>query len=382
MNAPTWFAIVATVGLPPLMRWLKGLLGGGSQADRRYFGEAPGCVNRKHRDAQTDELKLSRHGLPVIRTEQELAEWLGIPLPRLRWFSHQQETESVTHYVRYKIPKRRGGERVILAPKREIKALQRKVLREVLVHVPVSESAHGFVARRSIVTNAKPHAGKGIVLNLDLKDFFPSITLSRVRGLLVSLGYPYPVASTLALLCTECEREARVEGRRTTYVAVGPRCLIQGAPTSPAIANLVAWRLDRRLAGLARKHGFQYTRYADDLTFSGDSLDGALRIMSVARRVVNSEGWLVNHEKTRLYRRSSRQIVTGLVVNDRVGTPRDLRRRARAILHNAQKTGLQAQNREGKRDFRSYLTGLLSFIHAAQPTQASRLRRVLQSTPD
>ena len=383
---------IALVSLGLLLRVLKALgkaVREGRQRkeqrrlrDRRYFGEDPRCTSRKHRAAKTDEARLSRFGLPVIRDERELAEWFGVSLPRLRWFSHQQASEAVSHYVRYKVPKRSGGERIILAPKRELKALQRKILRGILGLMPPSETAHGFVPGRSIVTNATPHVGQAVVLNLDLKDFFPSMTLSRVRGLFVALGYSYPVASTLALLCTECEREVRRKGGRRAYCAIGPRRLVQGAPTSPAIANLVSWRLDRRLAGLARKQGFAYTRYADDLTFSGDGLDAALRLLSAATHIVNSEGWLINPAKTRLYRRSSRQVVTGLVVNDRVGTPRRLRRRVRAILHNADRTGLQAQNREGRRDFRRYVAGLLSFIHAARPEQATRLKRKLDSTPN
>ena len=136
----------------------------------------------------------------------------------------------------------------------------------------------------------------------------------------------------------------------------------------------VARRLDRRLAGLAAGHGFSYTRYADDLTFSGDDLSTALRILDVAQRIIGDEGFAVNTGKTRLFRRSGKQVVTGLVVNDQVSTPRRLRRRLRAILHNAEQTGLDAQNRGGHANFRAYLAGLIGHIEAAQPRHAERLK--------
>src|SRR5262249_4532264 len=148
----------------------------------------------------------------------------------------------------------------------------------------------------------------------------------------------------LALLCTEYERVTAVLQGTVRYVSIGPRYLIQGAPTSPALANLIAWRLDRRLSALAAKRGFAYTRYADDLTFSSDSPASTNDLRRVVRGIIAEEQFVVNTAKTRLARRSARQTVTGLVVNDGISTPRQLRRRLRAILHNAQVTGLAVQN--------------------------------------
>lgn len=349
------------------------------ERDRASFGEELWGAAEPHRTAALDEARLQRFNLPILRTERDLAEWLGIPLPRLRWFTHDKPADRVWHYVRYEIPKRGGGRRVILAPKRELKALQRKVLDGLLAQVPASGSAHGFARGRSIVTNAQPHVGKEVILNLDLKDFFPSVIFPRVRGLFIALGYAFPVASTLALLCTEHEREAFDRDDVRYYISVGARSLVQGAPTSPALANMAAWRLDRRLEGLARKHGFAYTRYADDLTFSGGEAGAALRILDSAQRIIRDEHFEVNADKTRLYRRSSRQMVTGLVVNDGLNTPRRLRRRLRAILHNARRTGLEAQNREGRADFRAQLAGQIGFVQMANAKQAARLKEALRS---
>ena len=349
-----------------------------STGDRAFFGEELWGVSARHRTAGLDAAKLARFDLPPLGSERELAEWLGIPLSRLRWYTHDRPADTTWHYVRYVAPKRSGGERVILAPKRELKALQRKVLDGMLARVPTAPTTHGFVRGRSVVTNAQPHVGKPIVLKLDLKDFFPSITFPRVRGLFIALGYPFAVASALALLCTEYDREEFERDGTRYFISVGPRHLVQGAPTSPALANLVAWRLDRRLGGLAARHGFTFTRYADDLTFSGDNVEAVHKVRTVAQRIIGDERFAVNAAKTRLARRSARQVVTGLVVNDGIATPRELRRRLRATLHNAEKAGLEAQNRDGRANYRGYLQGLIAFVNAANPRHALWLRASLR----
>jgi retron-type reverse transcriptase len=349
-----------------------------SKRDRRAFGEDLWGVSKTHLDSRSREDDLKQADLPLLRSEQELAKWLDIPLTRLRWYTHDKAAETVWHYVKYTIPKRNGGQRVILAPKTELKDLQRKVLHHILKNVASGDSAHGFVTGRSIVTNAQPHVGKQFVLNLDLKDFFPTVTFPRVRGLFIGLGYSFTVASALALLCTEYDRELFETNDTKYWVSVGSRALVQGAPTSPALANLAARRLDARLNGLARKHGFAYTRYADDLTFSGDSLDSTLRILDVAQRIIAAEGFAVNTKKTRILRRSTQQSVTGIVVNDRLNVPRSLRRQLRAILYNAQTNGLDAQNRDGRDDFCAYLQGMIGFINEANPEQAQKLSQALK----
>src|SRR5579859_4069479 len=346
--------------------------------DRLAFGEETWGVSVEHRAAVIDVDKLQRFGLPVLHTEVELAEWLGIPLSRLRWFTQDRPAETAWHYARYVIPKRSGGERVILAPKRELKALQRKVLDCLIANVPTASAAHGFVRGHSVMTNAQPHVGKRVVLKLDLQDFFPSITFPRVRGFLIALGYSFSVAATLALLCTEYNREPFDRSGARYFISIGPRHLVQGAPTSPGLANLVAWSLDRRLSGLAARHGFTYTRYADDLTFSSDQSEAVSQLLSTARRVITDEHFVVNSAKTRIARPNTRQTVTGLVVNDARATPRPLRRRLRAILHNASKQGIEAQNRAGHGNFRAYLLGMIAFVHAANPQHAAALRASLE----
>jgi retron-type reverse transcriptase len=329
-----------------------------------------------------DEEKLRRFGLPSLRNEREVATWLGLPLPRLRWFTHDRAADTTWHYVRYTVPKRSGGQRVILAPKRELKSLQRRALADLVGKIPTAPAAHGFVPGRSITTNARPHVGKRAVIRLDLKDFFLSITFPRVRGVFIAHGYAYAVASTLALLCTEYDREPFDREGERFHISVGPRHLVQGAPTSPALANLVAWRLDRRLMGLATKYGFSYTRYADDLTFSGDDPAVAGRLITNVRRIVADERFTLNDAKTRVARRSRRQVVTGLVVNDQVATPRQLRRRLRAMLHKAQRDargdgmGGTSPALSGARFSR--VRGLVAFVNAVNPQHAAPLWAALR----
>lgn len=170
---------------------------------------------------------------------------------------------------RFTIPKKSGGERLISAPMPRLKRAQYWVLDNILARAPLHDAAHGFAPERSILTNARNHVGRDVVINLDLKDFFPTLTYARVKGLFEALGYAEAVAIPLALLCTEPDvDEVTLDGERH-FIADGPRLLPQGAPTSPAITNLICRKLDRRLMGLSRTLGFVYSRYADDLTFSG-----------------------------------------------------------------------------------------------------------------
>ncbi len=241
-----------------------------NEADR-LFSTTFRTRDRNVRDLAADLDQLERYELPTWESEQDLAEALGIDVGALRHYSIHRCCETSPHYVTFAVPKRGGGRRLIHAPKRRLKAIQRKLHELLVSRLPMSEAAHGFRTGHSVATNAVPHVGKAIVIKLDLKDCFPSIHFGRVRGLLISLGYGYPVATTLAVLMTEPPRQPVELNGKVVHVPVGPRVCVQGAPTSPGICNAILLRLDRRLAGLARKHGYAYTRYADDLTFSGDN---------------------------------------------------------------------------------------------------------------
>lgn len=326
-------------------------------------------------DAPDAEERAAENELPPLDSPRDLAEALGLTISQLRWLAFHRDAATSIHYRRFTIPKRDGSERAIWAPLPTLKAAQHWILRNIVEKLPVHGAAHGFLAGRSIQSNASNHLDSKLVVKMDVKDFFPSVTFRRVKGIFRRAGYREQVATLLALICTEAPREIVEQGKTTYYVALGPRALPQGAPTSPALTNTLCLRLDRRLDGLARSLGYRYTRYADDLTFSlprtheGDPKLGTL--LGKARRAVESEGFTVRLEKTRVARPGARQQVTGLVVNGEAlpRTPRKLRRQLRAAVHN-----LQVGRPRPDADTPQRLLGLISYVAMTDPPLAQALR--------
>ncbi|WP_375742603.1 reverse transcriptase family protein [Corallococcus interemptor] len=329
-------------------------------------------------DLEHREERARQNGLPPLNTAEELAKALGLSVSKLRGFAFHRDVDTGSNYVTWSIPKRTGGERTITSPKPELKEAQRWVLSNVVERLPVHGAAHGFVAGRSILTNALAHRGADVLVKVDLKDFFPSVNWRRVKGLLRKGGLPENTSTLLALMSTEAPRERMSFRGKTLHVAKGPRALPQGAPTSPGITNALCLRLDKRLSALSRKLGFTYTRYADDLTFSWTKAkapkarraQGAPVAVLLARvkDIVEAEGFTVHPDKTRVARKGSRQRVTGLVVNEaKDGTPaarvpRDVVRRLRAAIHNRLKG---KPGREG--ESLEQLKGMAAFIHMTDP---------------
>ena len=318
---------------------------------------------------------LQERGLPVLSTPADVARAMGIPVPELRWLAYHAEATPKPHYIYFEIPKRSGGTRLLAAPHAKLAATQEWVLHNVLEKLATEPPAHGFVKGRSTVTCALPHVGRDVVVNLDLSSFFPTIGFGRARGVFRKLGYSPAVATIFALLCTESPRTPVLfEGSRQ-FVAVGPRALPQGACTSPALSNQVVKKLDRRLAGMAAKHGFAYTRYADDLTFSAPpgKREEVAMLLARVRHVVEEEGFAINPKKGRIQRSGRRQSVTGIVVNHKPSVPREEVRLLRSILHHAKTTGLEAQNRAGIPFFESHLRGRIAYVHMVDPGRAAPL---------
>jgi RNA-directed DNA polymerase len=336
-------------------------------------------VSERLGDRRSDLDALASAGLPSLSTPAELARVLGLSIPRLRWLAFHNDAPTRVHYVQFSVPKKSGGTRTLSAPHRSLAEAQRWIFREIVGKLPVEAPAHGFIAGRSILSNASLHCHRAIVVNLDLEGFFPSIGFSRVRSVFNRVGYSPAAATVLALLCTECPRRAVVYDGVGYHVATGPRGLPQGACTSPGLSNQVARRLDRRLAGLAAKLELTYTRYADDLTFSGgDALEGRVGyLMARVRHIAREEGFAVNEAKSRVLRRGVAQTVTGLVVNDRPGVCRAEVRRLRAILHRARFEGLARQNTEGRPDFVAWLRGKIAFVEMVRPETGAKLRAEL-----
>ncbi len=359
-----------------------------------FLGEGVSGGLGQDKAAASDARELGKRGLPVLHSGQDLAGAMGIELGELRWLAYHRRGATLVHYHRYDIPKKTGGRRHISAPKPKLAQAQRWILDHILVlksqpspasssgatpsgaTLSVADPAHGFLKGRNIVSNATPHVGKQIVINLDVEDFFPTITFRRVKGVFKKLGYSEHLATVLALLTTEPPRVAARFDGKLYHVALGDRRLPQGACTSPALTNLICVRLDRRLQGLLGPRGVSYTRYADDLTFSGDDLDVG-KLLGLVRRVLREEGLSENRAKTRVMRRGGRQEVTGVVVNDKPTVSRREVRRLRAILHNCGRHGLASQNRDGHDDFAAHLRGRVAFVRMVDPERGVQLGRAL-----
>ncbi|MBN2495256.1 MAG: RNA-directed DNA polymerase [Deltaproteobacteria bacterium] len=321
-------------------------------------------------DIDDPEQRRQQNDLPALATAQDLAQALDLPMPRLRWLVYHREVDTGSHYHFWTVPKRSGGERLISAPKPDLKKAQRWIAEHISERLPIHGAAHGFVAGRSTVTNARLHAGAAVVVKFDLEAFYPTITFPRVKGLFRKAGYGEQVATVLALLCTESPREQVALKGKLYYVAVGPRSLPQGAPTSPSITNAICLRLDARLAGLARAAGWRYSRYADDLTFSWHRRDAAApvgRLMRMLGRIGSDEGFALHRKKTRVLRSGRRQKVCGLVVNaagdgqPRARVPRKIVRELRAAIRNRE------LGREGWDESLAELAGMASYVHMADP---------------
>lgn len=324
--------------------------------------------------------------VPRLDTTADLADWLGLSVPRLKWMCDvrgmeaQVADERLRHYRSRWLPTRSGG-RLIEAPKPLLALFQRRVLREILNAIPSHPTAHGFVRGRSVHSFVAPHVGRPVLVRVDLASFFPSVGAGRVYGVFRGAGYPETVAHLLTGLATTttplvvrrgpgCNRDPGLQSRlRSPH-------LPQGAPTSPALANLCVHRLDRRLTGLATAFAAVYTRYADDLAFSGaQGLAGrGSSFLNAVNQIVRSEGFHLHPAKTRVATRARQQRLTGLVINERANLDRQTWDGLKAKFRDAAVNGPDVANRTGHAAFQAHLLGLLSWTELAHPIRAARLR--------
>jgi RNA-directed DNA polymerase len=332
--------------------------------------------------------------LPDLPTTGDLAYWLNLEPGELLWFADPQHRNSRTreprlhHYSVRAVPKRHGGLRLLEIPKPRLRGMQRRILHELLEHVPCHEAAQAFRRGHDCRSNAALHVGQDVVLRFDLEDFFLGIGRARVRALFAALGYPPTVAALLAGLCTSSLPRDEFDaacGPVSSAAELAPHWqqrrrfaaphLPQGAPTSPMLANLIAFRLDLRLTAAAEQFGARYSRYADDLALSGNS-DFARclgRFMTTATQIIGDEGFRLNARKTRVSRAGQRQMVTGLVVNQRLSIARDEIDRLRAVLHLCRMRGPASQNRTGHADFRAHLRGRIARVASVHAGRGARL---------
>ena len=288
------------------------------------------------------------------RFEKEAVIWcaalLGVEVNRL-----EEILNNVSgHYQEFWMRKRSGGYRMISASDKDLQAIQSTIYSRILSSVTiVHPAAVGFRCGRSVVDNAVPHLGKRYVLKMDIHDFFGSIRSPRVRQTFKKIGYPENVSKVLGALC--CLH----------------RHLPQGAPTSPALSNIVGYEMDRKLAALAAEYGLTYTRYADDLTFSGDVFPKE-QIIPQVKRIIRDEKFEPNHKKTHFMNQSSRKIITGVSVASgvKLTIPKSKKREIRKNVYFILTKGLaEHQRRIGSHDpaYLKRLIGMLCYWRAIEP---------------
>jgi RNA-directed DNA polymerase len=343
-------------------------------------------------------LGLDHCALPDLPTFGDLAHWLEVPLERLAWWTEGGQTyrppiaeglpwrrRPSVHYRALLLPKPSGGLRLIEAPKAGLKQAQRRLLEGLLSQVPVHEAAHGFVPGRSVASHAAVHAGQPVVVRFDLRDFFTSVRAAKVRAVWQTLGFPEGVSRTLAALCTTRTPPAvlarllddgglsRLQAQR-----LGAAHLPQGAPTSPVLSNLCAFRLDLRLDGLAWTFGARYSRYADDLVLSGPpAIAHRLEALTAwVRDIAAAEGFELHEGKTCCMRAHQRQRVTGLVVNQRPQTPREDFDRLKAQLHRCALDGPPAGVDQAL--LRAQWLGQMAWVAQFNARRGEKLRRLFE----
>lgn len=293
-------------------------------------------------------------GLPFIFNVAHLADFLGLKDDKLQMLIKGKDN----YYHSFYIPKSNGGRRLISAPSDDLKGIQRDILRSILDRVPIHPSANGFKRKKSIITNAKNHIGNEVIIKIVIKDFFPSITFQRVKGVYMRLGYPERVAEALAELST-------FKGH-----------LPMGAPTSPYLSNIIAARLDRRFTNLGKKIGFRYSRYADDLAFSSEDRN-LTRHIPFFKKIIEDEGFVVNEKKIVIARKGGQQKITGVVVNEKINIDRKEYKKLRAVVHNCLKGDLRGEMKKwgassiGK--FKETLSGHIHFVRMLNKEKGERL---------
>lgn len=322
--------------------------------------------------------------LPALYTAKDVAQWLGLSINQLIWLADLRRVDTYTpnslqHYHYQLMPKRSGHYRLIESPKSLLKAIQQKIYQQILQYAPVHSAAHGFRQGKSCKTHAQAHCAKAYVLLFDLSDYFHSVTWLAVYQVFHGLGFPAEVARLLTGLCShQCQRSLPLLETFSpeTRQRLWERHLPQGAPSSPALANSALYHTDHRLNSLANSLGLHYSRYADDLAFSGDQQRDWSFFEPLVGAICIEQGFQLNHKKTRVLRPHQKQLVTGVVVNQKVNIDRRYYDRLKAILTNCRRHGLASQNRQQHTNFREHLQGKIQHVSWLNPAKGRKLQAI------
>lgn len=302
--------------------------------------------------SKTDAIRLNMLGLPVIQTIDDFSETTHVS----RYTLYQLSKYADKYYKTYTIPKKIGKPRDISQPSKKLKGLQSWILVNILNKLSVSTSCKGFEKGSSTYYNAEPHKGANSLLTIDLKDFFPTVTQKQVFNIFKSIGYNDLISVTFSNICT--------------YQGVLP----QGSPCSPKLANLSAWQLDVRIQGYVGKRGINYTRYADDLSFSGLTPLKVVQIIPMIKRIIEEENFRINPAKTRIAGLSRAKIVTGLVVaNETVGIGKQKYKNVRAKIYY-----LTLSHEQNNTKLLHEVNGWLSYLKSVDKKRLNKAKKYIK----
>lgn len=310
----------------------------------------------KKKVLEQSALNSIKAGVPIILNTYQLSNILGIKWTVLK----KVINNSQKMYYNFNISKRSGGKRMISMPNEVLKEIQSLIKKKILSNIKISDKANGFVENKSIITNAKVHLKQEKILNIDLEDFFPSIHKNRIYYIFKNIcGYSNDVSFCLTNL--------------VTY----KNSLPQGAPTSPILSNIVTYMMDIRLEKLSEKMGIRYTRYADDITFSGDKYLINTKLLEYVNNIIEDCGFKINKKKTRFASKGNRQEVTGLIINnDTINVPKSYIRQIRQELYYIDKYGIKDHRAKvgfENKYYKEHLLGKILYVKSINPTKGIEL---------
>lgn len=324
------------------------------------------------------------NSLPQLSTISDLAQWLSLTITELDWFTDRWRREASTpeqlNHYRYDFrQKRQGGLRLIEKPKVRLKQIQRKIYEDILCTQTTHPAAHGFTKGRNCLSHASIHAGKRYVMSYDIAECFHSINWPSVKAVFTRLGYTQEVASYLTHLCThsaQLNHQTLRQFDRAQKERLKQRHLPQGAPTSPSLANAVLHQLDLRLSGLAKSLDADYSRYADDIAMSSNSVRDWRFLEPLIGSICLEEGVALNYKKTRIKREHQKQRLVGIVVNKKPNIDREYFDALKAILTNCRRHGIESQNRNGHPHFRAHLLGRIQYVKSLNSQRGTKLESI------
>lgn len=327
------------------------------------------------------KIKLEEKNLPCIYSTKHFALLIGVEYARLLELIKNRKSSYHCFYVKKKSGR---GSRCIMAPDDELKYIQRTIYCNILRNITLSEVCTGFVQKKSIRDNADIHKNKEVVFTIDLYRFFDSIDEKRVYGMFRGMGYEANISYSLAKLCTvrldDKYLEEIIENKNTPekFWKDNKNRLPQGAPTSPIIANIIASKLDYRLARLCNRTNAQYSRYADDITISGDR--DQIPSFNLIKEIIEEEGFFINFNKVRKQSRGSKQMVTGLTVTQGVHVPRKFKQEIIRHLYYCKRNGvtehlsyMKKRYKFERYHYKEWLLGKILYIKSIEKEVGERL---------